>query len=328
MSFHQSSVFVDYLDCTFSPEDNPVPEVERVLLRCRGHCDRPPFGSKANTVWVVGDGKIVVSENSRWVRVSASGAAIEELRLSGAFEEYVNVLGSSLNKVTRLDVAVDVFRDAPPVIAALRKRYPVTCKLSHKPVKTRWFGSSRDDGVETGTFYVGDRKNSKVSAACYDKQEETFQRTGVNVSPVVRYEIRLKSGVKPTLTDALDPTPVFWHYAGGTLLPLPGEPVVDWQQGRDFEPWVNSWLPPTPAMSMMNRVSDSPELRALAKLACEAGPNGRLLLDRLIAEELDRQMEALSAAACGPETSPISQPERPATNTLSRALGTEGTGVS
>ena len=320
MMENRTPVFVDYLDCTFAPEDNPVPDIESLLVSVGGSCDRPPFGSKSQIVWVVGRGKLVINENSRWVRISASGAVIDELRLSGAFEEYVNILGTSPNRVTRLDVSVDVYVDAPELIKVLRSEYPSKCCLSKKPVKTRWFGSTREDGEETGSFYIGDRRNSKVSAVVYDKQHEALERRDELIPPTTRYEVRLKGGVEPCLADALDPTPVFWHYAGGTLLPFPDDPVDDWVQGRDFDPWVNCWSPPTPASTMITKISDSPELRSLAKLAVQCGPSGLPMLKRLVDERLDSYAAEFEREAELASNSPVIKPEPPAKETLSRPL--------
>ena len=287
----QSAVFSDWLDCTYNPADAPVPDIERMLTSVGATTKRPEFGSKAAQVWSIGGGKVQITENSRWVRISASGAALGGLRSEqGAFDEYVRLLAECPVKVTRLDVAVDVEGDAPSMVAALRKRYPAQCKLSHKPVPTNWFGALNADGIETGTWYAGNRAKAEVTACCYDKSFQMWDRFGVLLHPTMRYELRVKGGVSPTLADVLDPAPMFWHYCAGTLLDPPA-PVPDWVRGRDLNPWVSSWLPSPPASVMKDRVSESPELRALARLAVDSGPNGRVLLDRLISQELDRQMD-------------------------------------
>ena len=122
----------------------------------------------------------------------------------------------------------------------------------------------------------------------------------------------MKGGVKPTLVDAVDPTPLFWHYAGDTLLVTPVG-IDAWVAGRAHNPWVHSWVPPTPAAIMLERVNDSPELKALAQLAVDAGPEGRTLLKRIVAERLDAYIDVLSVqeSLCTPEPNPsVIQPER------------------
>lgn len=276
-------VFCDYLDCTFSPEDNPVRDVENLIQTVGAHCDRPPFGSKAKLVWVLESGRIVVQENNRWVRISASGNALDVLRRFGLLDAYVCALNGSPCRVTRVDLALDVFTDAAPIVKRLHRKYPDTCQLSRKAVKTSVLLSSRFDGVQSGTFYVGDRRKSEVTAACYDKQKEAFDKRGEEIPPTMRYEIRCKAGVNPSLRDVLDPEPLFWNYAGGALLPKPAG-VRDWVPGRGLEPWLNSWVPAEPATTMKHRIDDSPELEAIARLAVLCGSEGPKMGERLLLE--------------------------------------------
>ena len=223
----------------------------------------------------------------------------------------MHTLGSCPNKVTRLDLALDVYVDAAPAIQLLKTRYPQECKLSRKAVKTRWIGSTRPDGMETGSFMIGDRRRSELTAIVYDKQNEALEKRGEELPPTIRYELRAKSGIKPTIVDALDPTPMFWNYAGGTLLKRPAN-ISDWVQGRKLKPWVSSWVPKPPAEIMRHRVEESPELLALAKLAHRAGPEGLVMLQRLVVSRLESHYDRLRELELSEERSeplPVIKPE-------------------
>ncbi|MGB3544018.1 hypothetical protein [Rubrivirga sp.] len=227
---------------------------------------------------------------SRYASASLSGSAVEELVARGLLSEFVSVCSSEPCTVTRVDVTADVLTDAAPRVAALDRRYPHYCYLAGKRSPTTRFLSNRPaDGATTGSFYVGFGTDAAIKAVVYDKAWERLCKSDSVIPPTTRYEIKVTKRAKPCLADVLDPAPMFWHYAR-KLLPCPAaqEP---WFRGRDLRPWLSSYAPRPAAAVMLDRVSSSPELAALASLAVDSGPHGVDLLCR----EVEKRLRKLAA---------------------------------
>jgi len=275
------SAFCDYLSVTYHPEDHPSSRVCLFLaehgaeLACEG-------------LYRLGDGGTVkVGRMYGSQRVSASGAALEYLRGKGAYMDYLSILSEAPHRVTLLDAARDYPVDAPPVLAALQRRYkgsPVY--LTRKGVGWKVLLSERpSDGAVTGTFYAGHDGSARVSAKVYDKQEEARIKRGKLLPPTTRYEVRVKKDTGITLRDAAEPERLFWHYASPSLLAAPDDVPpwsADWSQGWSAGPRPEF----LPAELLARRVSSSPELDLLLSIADEMGPGGRVWLARRLMDRL------------------------------------------
>lgn len=293
----------DWLDVTYSPADAPEPDVLDVLQAAGAVCaDSSPVAD----LWRVGLGSFKLQRRSGFHRYSASGSVLGHLRDCGRYMDYLAALSLSPHSVTRLDAALDVPVDAPGIISALRARYPMECSLTRKAQPTKSILSMRPDGLETGTWYVGHRSRSRVTARVYDKQAQAWEVHRALLPPTTRYEITCRQDVGATLRDAAEPARLFWAYASPTLLDAP-EGVEAWSAGWG-EGWSYTRPEILPAALLRRRIGDSPELIALARLAVRTGsPDwAARLLDRrfraLIAElQADASVDSPPAAVARPQ---------------------------
>lgn len=295
-----TEVFCDWLDVTFSSSDCPSPELNRFLLDAGFHS--PPSGRYGHTAYTSPfphRGKIHVDQNSRWSRVSASGGSCAALRASGHWLEYLSLLSMSPHRVTRLDASYDRPVDGAVTLRELRSRYPAgTASLGRKSLAVTLMLSTRPDGLESGTWYLGHRSRARITAKVYDKALEALERRGELLLPTTRYEITATHGSGVTLRDAALPEAFFWSAASPALLQAP-EGVVMWQSSNDI-----GWsVPPRkfdPYALLSRRVAALPDLDALAMLADDLGPNGRTALLRLIEQRLAGSVSVSSVSTSDP----------------------------
>lgn len=290
------TVICDWLDVTYAPDNTPERAVLDVLQLAGAECI---VTSEKGSSWRVGDGVFKLEYARTHHRYSASGAVLEKLREAGVYMDYLSALSEAPVTVTRLDAAHDVLSDAPPILAKLRKRFPRECSLSRKAVRTKFILEVREDGKETGTWYVGHRSKARVTARVYDKQNQMLERHGVLLPPMTRYELTFKKDIGATLRDAAEPESLFWHYASPVLLKRP-ENVPEWSSG-----WAVGWHYERPEIALgellKSRIGASGELQAILALADRADCMewcGQLIL-RMIAD-YDRQH--------APESTPEWQP--------------------
>ena len=260
------TVICDWLDVTYAPNDTPEHAVFLVIQSATAECVAD--NGSAGSVWRLNGGMLKIDYRQAFARFSASGSFIEGLRMAGVFQEYLSALSESPHSVTRLDAAHDVLTDAAPVIAKLRKRYPRECSLTRKALNTKSILSTRSDGKESGTWYVGHRSKGRVTARVYDKQLEMLEKSGTEIPPMTRYELTLRKDIGVTLRDAAEPERVFWHFASPVLLKRP-QNVSDWVSG-----WGGGWSYKRPEVALAgvlkDRVRSSAELQALIELADRA----------------------------------------------------------
>lgn len=260
------TVICDWLDVTYAPNDTPERSVIVAIQSGMAECiaENGPAGS----VWRLNGGTFKIDYRATFARFSASGSFIEGLRVAGVFQDYLSALSESPHSVTRLDAAYDVLTDAAPVIAKLRKRFPRECSLTRKALKTKSILQTRDDGQESGTWYVGHRSKGRVTARVYDKQLEVLEKQGTEIPPMTRYELTFKKDIGVTLRDAAEPDRVFWHYAAPVLLKRP-QNVPEWSSG-----WGGGWSYERPEVALAGvlkgRVQSSAELQSLIHMADKA----------------------------------------------------------
>lgn len=287
------TVICDWLDVTYAPDSTPERDVLDVLQLAGAECIST---DTKGAVWRVGDGVFKAQYGYRFHRFSASGAVLEKLRGAGLFMEYLSALAGAPHAVTRMDAAHDVLTDAAPVLAKLRKRYPRECALTRKALRTKSILQTRDDGKETGTWYIGHRSKGRVTARVYDKQLEMLERHGAEIPPMTRYELTFKKDIGVTLRDAAEPDRVFWHYASPVLLKRP-EGVPEWSSG-----WGVGWHyePPEIALAALlkARIESSADIQSILALA-----------DRADCMEWCSQLLAREVASYKREHEPEASPE-------------------
>lgn len=278
-----TNVFCDYLDVTYSPTDFPYSEISRFLNQVDGRCS---FSDHSSEVWELGEGKLKIEQRARFARVSASGSVLTFLRGKKMFEEYLWLLADSPHRVTRCDAALDLPVDGAKVVRNLRRRFPLECKLTRKPQRTKSILSARaSDGVQTGTFYIGKRGQGKVTARVYDKAHEAFENRKQEIPPTARYEITVGKDMLPSLRDAGDPEAMFWHFASPALLKRPPG-IPDWEPTGSPD-WTMPDFLVEPAEVLKRRVENSADLTALLTLSDQLGPKGLDYLRSLIDKRLN-----------------------------------------
>ena len=280
----------DWLDVTYSPDDNPADLLSDFLV---AHDFVPLTGLHDNMVTyrhvdkltlAFDSGVLQVSTKYRAYRISASGAVLATLRSLGAFEQYLTVLASSPYRVTRLDAALDVYTDAAKVLKRLDKQYPQSVPLSRqRSLPTKMLISRRLDGARSGTWYAGHRTRARVTARVYDKTLELLDRTGIpSPEHITRYEFTFREGVA-NLNDAYNPASLFYAHCSSVVTPPSDAP--SWSPS-DVPAWVSQPVEVLPYEALLRRVSNSSDLEGMLELADRMGAEGRNALMHLLAKRL------------------------------------------
>ncbi len=291
-----TGVICDKLDVTVPAEHADL------ILRLRPFLDAAGFfldwDSDAKLVLrSANDGTLVWSKRYGVMCLGVSGAACAALRASGQWLAFLAEIGATPHRVTRLDATLDLATEAAPRVRRLRRSGAAgTLKLTRKAVRPEHVEAHLSrcalTSVETGSVYIGS-KHADVRLVVYDKRHERFKATGVDVGPLVRYELRLRSGAGVTLRDVAEPAAVFWHHMGrGTLSAPPDAPA--WSpQAEGYQ--LDRWAPPSAFQRLVGRVESSGEVLALVKLAAELGPYGVEVLVSEILKVADRSVPSMGA---------------------------------
>ena len=277
--------FCDHLAVTFHRERNPVGSLRSLLS---------DMGAVAidDRTYRLGEGTVKLYATYGVMYCSASGAALAQMRFAGGFMDWLSVISEYPHRITRLDAAYDVPVDGADVLDGLRARYPSgSVNLGRKALRVKLELAIRDDGRETGTYYVGHRSKARATARVYDKRQERLDRAGVSGPHRTRYEVTVKQDYGATLRDAAEPERIFWHVASPALLDTPpGVPhwTADWSQG-----WCADKRPELlPIEVLERRLASSSELDLLISLADEVGPIGRVWLARRLLSKLGVESES------------------------------------
>ena len=290
----KTSVFSDWLDVTCSPDDSFIDSVSYALDSIGGHV----ISYDRDVVYSLGNGTVKLQRNKCFHKVGVSGSALFRIRELGKLDYFLSCLGEVPHSVTRLDVSLDALQDGADVFAHFQKRFSKPSKypkLSRKAVVPSYFSSRREsDGRVTGTVNIGAYKNTKVSARIYDKQHEALQKRGEILPPTVRYELTVRKDMQPSLRDVVQPTGIFWHYMGNTLLTLPDD-APSWEPG-----WGGAWKmqveKPLLYQVVKSKVETNPELQRIFELADSMCPDGREIVFRMIKESYVGRQKLVSGS--------------------------------
>ena len=286
--------FCDFLDVTFAPDDCPYPDLNLLLLGA-GFIVRRDSSGHVVYYPPTERGVAKITHCAKFAKISLSGGVCSYLRDIGLWEEALSILGSSPHKVTRLDAALDVSLDAADVIDALRARYPDgKVNLGRKALPVSVMLSTRDDGRESGTYYVGHRTAARMTCRVYDKSLEALAKRGEKLPTTTRFEVTARKDSGATLRDAALPSSIFWHIAAPALLSRP-EGIPMWAPNTDmgYQVPVRTF---EPAETLRRRVESSAELEALLGVADSMGQSGRDYLLHLLSRRV-RPPEASEDAA-------------------------------
>ena len=270
----RNDVICDWLDVTCSPAASFYDALEDWLIGL-GACVSHTTGS--STTFSYGEGTLKLSTNFNVHRASASGSFLGALRLGGVYRDYLNILGAVGHKVTRLDAALDVCVDAPPVLSALCDVYGGSFSFGRKSLRTKTIFEHRtSDNALSGTWYAGHMSSARVSCRVYDKQLERFNR-GIMIAPLTRYELTFRKDYGCSLWDALMPKSIFYSHSGDLISP-PSGGYDDWSS-RGLVPWKSDAVDTSLTVEKFAKALEfSVELPVLARKASCFGDAGKALV--------------------------------------------------
>jgi hypothetical protein len=185
---------------------------------------------------------------------SASGGFLEALRVNRLYGDYLVVFSEFEHRVSMLHATVDFRLDSPEVLEAVYQmassgQLQLTRKTLN-PLHVSRLTGKNSEGIDTGTVYLGSRKNSDVWAKVYDKRQERLAKGFDDVGPMLRIEIAVQSDVGATLRDASNPHDIFYHFASRSLV-VPPEKFKGWEahgsgfliekRPDNFTTWERLW---------------------------------------------------------------------------------------
>lgn len=225
---------------------------------------------------------------------SASGGFLEVLRRASMYGDYLSAIASFPHRVSMLHATADFQADAPEVIQALKSvAYAGDVSLTRKavqPSNVQVLLSPNHEGCETGTVYLGNRKNADVWAKVYDKGHERRSRGFPDPGNLIRVEIAVQSDMGATLRDAYNPHDLFYQFASPSLVTPPPD-LLPWvPMGEGFVmPKVQSNI--TGVQKITAVLSNSPDFKRVLSIAVEEYGDGAKdavlqVVSRLIAKSL------------------------------------------
>lgn len=296
--------FADYLNVTV-PYDVGSEVVEKILpvIESIG-----PMGEVEPGVYRLYDGSLKPTsavfkfkKRGKVHVLSASGMALDALRLTGNYADYLREISLYPHRVSMLHVTQDYFVLSPSEVilavkdAAFSESLYLTRKKLLKEHVTVMLAPGAN-GLDTGTVYLGNRANADVWAKVYDKQHERQKRVGSDPGPIVRVEIAVQSDVGATLRDAFNPRDLYFNFASKSLVEAP-EGFQGWSpSGEGFVLGQSREILP---LDRLDRLLDfSLDLRRVVEIAVAAyGDKSGDVLARLIRKKCDSQLSSLLVAA-------------------------------
>ena len=218
------SPFCDYLNVT-SPKDNGdlIMGALKPVLDAIGAAEISPGVYQ----YAVKGGVFKYSERGQVCIFSASGGFLQTLRERGLFSDYLAALASFPHRVSMLHATADFLVDPPEIVQRVKRfGQEGEISLTRKSIPPKFVHSLLSlnaAGVETGTVYLGNRKNADVWAKVYDKQHERLSKGFDDPGAILRVEIAVQSDVGATLRDAFNPLALFYNFASSSLV----EPPLD-----------------------------------------------------------------------------------------------------
>lgn len=227
--------FADYLNVSTGFEnaqrlrEATLPTLEALGAFCEvteGLFQFYKIGVVKGQVKLLPHGTVKFGRRGRVATLSASGWVLGRLRQEGLFGEYLAGIAEVPHRVTMLHATADYQVPSPSQHihsvwdAAIGGLLSLSRK-SLRPSQCSHVFSADDEGVVSGTVYLGQRQNADIWAKVYDKQRERMARGFADPGPLVRVEVACMSDVRATLQDAYDPTELFFHVAGRSLVEVP-----------------------------------------------------------------------------------------------------------
>jgi len=298
-----SPVFTDYATITTPPEhlDDVMASLKPWLDASLCYVDvksspevmrwRSPSG-----------GLLTVKARSYGVSIyTASGGFMSDLRQSGLQATFLAAFSSFPHNVSSADFTVDEYRDDVPSrlvdIYELAAAGHVSFTRKHigrSAIRRLFRPSLYNDCDETGTLYIGKRGSHEVHCKCYDKRNESLDRTGRDIGRnTLRHEMTVSGKMGLTLRDLDQPHDCFYHFYPSNLLSTAQK--TTWQgYGEGFE--VKRPEKRLASQILAGKVEASMELASMLRLADEVGQHGLDYFIRLLRERHNRLHSSSLAA--------------------------------
>ena len=230
------SPFCDYLNIT-SPKLNH----EGILALIKPYLDVMGCLEEFEGTYKLsgGFGTFKVYVRGSVVVFSASGGFLNTLRGINMFDSYLMIFTDFPHRISMLHATCDFRVDAPEYIQqtynlATSGNFYLTRKAT-EPKNVSRLVSRNQDGVDTGTVYIGNKANSDVWAKVYDKRQERIQKGFADPLPLLRIEIAIQSDIGASLKDASNPHDIFYYFAQKSLV-IPPKSFKGWvSYGAGFE---------------------------------------------------------------------------------------------
>lgn len=226
--------FCDYVNIT-TPKENIEPLLAQVI----------PFLDVIGALQVI-EGLFLLPNKGGAFKIyekggvgvcSFSGGILERLRANNMLGHVLFLFTDFPHNISMLHATVDYVLDSPK---HLQKIYALANEgkihLSRKvltPKNVLKIFSLDDEGNETGTVYLGDRKKSDIWAKVYDKRKERIDKGYPDPGNMLRIEMAFQTDVGATLKDVQNPHDLFYQYASKSLVRPP----------KGFKGWVSHALP-------------------------------------------------------------------------------------
>lgn len=224
--------------------------------------------------WVLrSGGTFFYSRRANWAALEASGRALADLRAARVFGDYLQALGSMPWRVTRLDAALDLPWRAAPFLHDLYARASRgAVSLGRKSVDGTEVVSylSRPlypgEDLDTGTVYVPAQRfgSKRQYATAYDKRQERISKGLPDPGPLLRLEAKAARQKGATLSDAWDPSALFYDIMSPDIIAKP-DGVPDWSAQSDT--WVGGAIPASSPLQRLDRYLEGAAGRELLALA-------------------------------------------------------------
>jgi len=244
-----------------------------------------------------GEGSALLKRMGPVFYASLTGGALAELRQRQSFMAWLEVFTLHPNRVTRLDAYWDVREPGPLILRQLWRQWRRNgVQFGRRIYQPRRITAMDAEGQETGTIYFGE-PGARLQVCIYDKRHEQRVKGREDPGPWVRYELRFKRVPGVTLRDAWDPTSLFWHYAGGDILPVPACGCRPWVPGE------SGFVVPRKertALERLQAIVDVLPWRDLAGRAEDVGDYGRNVLATML------EQRAMNSRSWGEGGSPPS----------------------
>ena len=257
-------------------------------------------------VILYGDHKITFGDRFGTFNLSFSGKVLDQMRSDGIYEALIDFLSRPYYaaKPTRVDVCMDHKKPASYCIKGLYRKfkrnppYLTRKQLPRSKITTILTTSSHEEGLDTGTLYLGNYKTDTVMVKIYDKTHEMITTDqGDPGESWVRYELTLKGKANPTWHDVKNPAHCYFHFLGTRL-------KLEHKLMRPEKPWEGLFKHPDlvtpnkpvykPSDVLKRKIAASDELREIAAYVTK---NDSLFLRNLLALEVQKLLQPVSNLA-------------------------------